>query len=190
MLPHDLILTNALGEERWLGRTGKHGVARLVRLVDTTTGEPLGVEVRDETGEARALLPWCSWFAGSQGSDGCAALVTALGVPFSDEKCQQSKAAQPWWRGHELAGDARKMSPMEGKVARKQIGWYSSVVGANEPLVLPFFSGLLLVGLMSDEVSMFLAGLLSTLTIMLSLGPATASALVSRISYDRTLEAE
>ncbi|WP_424868563.1 hypothetical protein [Streptomyces sp. SAI-229] len=79
---------------------------------------------------------------------------------------------------------------MEGKAARKQIGWYSSVVGANEPLVLPFFSGLLLVGLMSDEVSMFLAGLLSALTIMLSLGPATASALVSRISYDRTLEAE
>ncbi|MFD4261027.1 hypothetical protein ACFWR9_26225 [Streptomyces sp. NPDC058534] len=190
VLAHDLVLTNALGEERWLGRAGTHGVARLVRLVDATTGEPLGVEVRDGKGEARALLPWCFWFAGPHGSDGWAALVAELGVPFSDEKYQQSRAAQPWWRGHVLAGDARKMSPMEGKAARKQIGWYNSVVGANEPVVLPFFSAVLLFGLMSDEVSVFLAGLLSALTIVLSLGPATVSALVSRISYDRTLETE
>ncbi|MFJ5557523.1 hypothetical protein ACIQCD_08880 [Streptomyces sp. NPDC093250] len=189
MLAHDLVLTNALGEERWLGRAGAHGVARLVRLVDATTGDPLGVEVRDRRGEARALLPWCFWFAGPQGSDGWAALVGALGVPVSDEKYRQSRAAQPWWQGHQLARDARKMSPMEGKAARKQIGWYRSVVGANEPVVLPFFSALLLFGLFSDVLPAFLAGLLSALTIVLSLGPATVSALVSRISYDRPIDA-
>ncbi|MEU0017430.1 hypothetical protein ABZ173_07155 [Streptomyces rochei] len=189
VLAHDLVLINALGEERWLGRTGAHGVARLVRLVDPATDDPLGVEVRDGKGEARALLPWRFWFAGPQGGDGWAALVGALGVPVSDEKYQQSEATQPWWQGHQLTGDARKMSPMEGKAARKQVGWYRSVVGANEPVVLPFFSAVLLFGLFSDVVPAFLAGLLSALTIVLSLGPATASALISRISYDRTVEA-
>jgi hypothetical protein len=188
VLAQDLVLTNALGQERWLGRAGAHGVARLVRLVDAATGEPLGVEVRDRKGEARALLPWRFWFAGPQGSDGWAALAGALGVPVSDEKYQQLRDAQPWWQGHQLAGDARKMSPMEGKAARKQTGWYRSVVGANEPVVLPFFSALLLFGLFSDELPGLLAGLLSALTIVLSLGSPTASALVSRISYDRTLE--
>jgi hypothetical protein len=189
VLAHDLVLINALGEERWLGRAGAHGVARLVRLIDAATGEPLGVEVRDREGEVRALLPWRFWFAGPQGSDGWAALVGALGVPVSDQKYQKSRAVQPWWQGHQLAGDARKMSPMEGKAARKQIGWYRSVVGANEPVVLPFFSAVLLFGLFSDVVPVFLAGLLSALTVVFSLGPAVASALVSRISYDRTVEA-
>ncbi|MFC1257993.1 MULTISPECIES: hypothetical protein [Streptomyces] len=43
---------------------------------------------------------------------------------------------------------------------------------------------------MSDEVPAFLAGLLSALTLVLSLGPATVSALVSHFSYDRTVEVE
>ncbi|MGW5007385.1 hypothetical protein [Streptomyces parvulus] len=186
VLPREFVLTNALGEERWLGRTGPHGVAQLVRLVDASTGEPLGVEVRDAEGEARALLPWRFWFAGPGGSDGWAALVAALGVPSSDEKYQRSGPAQPWWQGHALAGDARRMSAMEGKAARKQVGWYGSVVGANEAMILPVFSALLLVGLLSEEVPMFAAGVLSALTILLSLGPATAGALISRVSYDRT----
>lgn len=188
VLPHDVILTNALGEERWLGRAGTRGVARLVRLVDATTGEPLGVEVRDRAGEARALLPWRMWFAGPEGSDRWTALVAALGVPVADEKYRQPSDAQPWWQGHTLAADARKMSPMEGREARKQTGWYSSVIGTNELLILPLFSALLLAGLVSDEVPMMLAGALSSLTIVLALGPALLGALISRVSYDRTLD--
>ncbi|MFH8237055.1 hypothetical protein [Streptomyces sp. NPDC018321] len=188
--PRDVVLTNALGEERWLGRAGAHGVARLVRLVDATTGELLGVEVRDGQGEVRALLPWRFWFAGSMGSERWTALMEALKVPVSEEKYRQRRDAQRWWQGHMLAGDARQMSPIEGKEARSYRGWYRSVAGADEPVVLPFFSAWLLFGLMSDEVPAFLAGLLSALTIVLALGPATVSALVSRISYDRTVEAE
>ncbi|MFD5648882.1 hypothetical protein [Streptomyces sp. NPDC127039] len=188
--PHDVVLTNTLGEERWIGRAGTHGVARLVRLVDATTGEPLGVEVRDGEDEVRALLPWRFWFAGPQGSDGWRALVGLLGVPVSDEKYGRPKDAQLWWQDHALAADARKMSPMKAKDARKQSGWHNSVAGTEELVTLPFFSALLLVGLFSDEAPMILAGWLSALTIALVLGPATVSVLVSRLSYDRTFEAK
>ncbi len=82
------------------------------------------------------------------------------------------------------------MSPIEGRAVRREVAWYSSVAGADEPVVIPFFSAWLLFGLMSDKVPVFLAGLLSALTIVLSLGLATVSALVSRISYDRTVQAE
>ncbi|WP_437000762.1 hypothetical protein [Streptomyces sp. enrichment culture] len=190
VFPQDVVLTNTLGEERWLGRAGTHGVAGLVRLVDATTGEPLGVEVRDLAGEARALLPWRFWFAGPQGSEGWTALVEALGVPVSDEKYRQPRDAQLWWQDHALAADARKMSPMRGKDARKQSGWHNSVAGTEELLTLPFFSALLLVGIISDETPMILAGWLSALTIALVLGPATVSVLVSRLSLDRTFEAK
>ncbi|MFE2436130.1 hypothetical protein [Streptomyces sp. NPDC059409] len=188
--PHDVVLTNTLGEERWIGRAGTHGVARLVRLVDATTGEPLGVEVRDGENEVRALLPWRFWFAGPQGSDGWTALAGVLGVPVSEEKYRQPKDAQQWWQDHALAADARKMSPMKGKDARKQSGWYNSVAGTEELLTLPFFSALLLVGLFSDEAPMILAGCLSALTVALVLGPAAVSMLFSRLSYDRALDAE
>ncbi|MEU6636878.1 hypothetical protein EF907_05625 [Streptomyces sp. WAC06273] len=73
---------------------------------------------------------------------------------------------------------------------RYAVGADRSVAGAHEPVVLPFFSAWLLFGLMSDEVPAFLAGLLSALTLVLSLGPATVSALVSHFSYDRTVEVE
>ncbi|MEV6884912.1 hypothetical protein [Streptomyces sp. NPDC051135] len=188
VLPHDVVLTNTLGEERWLGRAGTHGVARLVRLVDAATGEPLGVEVRDREGETRALLPWRSWFAGSGGPQGWTALTEALGVPVSDEKYQRPREAQLWWQGHALAADARKMSPMEAREVRRRSSWYGSVAGTEEPLTFPFFSALLLVGLFSDELPMLLAGWLSVLTIALVLGPVTVNALVSRLSYDRVLE--
>lgn len=187
VLPHDVVLTNAVGEERWLGRVGAYGVVRLVRLVTRTTGEPLGVELRDGAGETRALLPWRFWFAGPQGSDRWMALAAALGVPASDESYEQSSDAQVWWQGHALSADARKMSPMEAKKARKQTGWYSSVVGSNELLLLPLFSALLVAGLFSDEVPVFLAGVLSALTIVVALGPALMSALFSRFSYDRAV---
>ncbi|MEU3900166.1 hypothetical protein [Streptomyces sp. NPDC045251] len=188
--PRDVVLTNALGEERWLGRVGAHGVGRLVRLVDAATGELLGVEVRDGQGEVRALLPWRFWFAGPLGSEGWTALTEALKVPASDEKYRQRRNAQRWWQGHALAGDARRMSPIEGRAVRRQVAWYRSVAGVDEPVVIPFFSVWLLFGLLSDEVPAFLAGLMSALTIVLALGPTTVSALVSRISYDRTVEAE
>ncbi|MEU9521521.1 hypothetical protein [Streptomyces sp. NPDC048224] len=190
VFPHDVVLTNTLGEERWLGRAGTHGVAHLARLVDAENGEPLGVEVRDQDGEARALLPWRFWFAGSKGSEGWTALAGALGVPVSDEKYQRPEQGQLWWQRHALAADARKMSPMEAREVRKRGSWYGSVAGTEEPLTLPFFSALLLVGLFSDEVPMLLAGWLSVLTIALVLGPVVVQALVSRLSYDRALETE
>lgn len=190
VLPDDVVLTNTVGEERWLGRAGVHGVARLVRLADPTTGELMAVEFRDRNGEARALLPWKHWFAGQQGRDQWAELKAALQVAVADEKLRQAKNANVWWQGHMLSADVRKMSPMEAKEARKETDWHRSVIGRNELLALPLFSAVLLAGLFSDELPAFLAGLLSALTIAAALVPALANALVSRFSYDKVIEKE
>ncbi|GGW92240.1 hypothetical protein GCM10010383_22640 [Streptomyces lomondensis] len=188
VLPYDVVLTNTVGEERWLGRAGAHGVARVVRLVASTTGEPLAVEFRDRNGDARALLPWKHWFEGQQGQDRWAELKAALAVPVADEKLRIAENASVWWQGHMLGADVRKMSPMEAEEARKETDWYRSVIGRNELLALPLFSAVLLAGLFSDELPAFLAGLLSALTIAAALVPAVASALVSRFSYDKVIE--
>lgn len=188
VLPHDVVLTNTVGEERWLGRTGAHGVARLVRLVAPTTGEPLAVEFQDRNGEARALLPWKYWFAGRQGRDRWSELKAALDVPVADEKLRHAKNATVWCQGHMLSADVRKMSPMDAKEARKETDWHRAVIGRNELLALPLFSAVLLAGLFSDELPAFLAGLLSALTIAAALVPAVGSALGSRFSYDKVIE--
>lgn len=188
VLPGDVVLTNVVGEERWLGRAGAHGVARLVRLIDPTSGEPLAVEFQDRSGEARALLPWKHWFAGKQGRDRWAELRAAAEVPFADEKLRNAKNVSVWWQGHILSADVRKMSPMRGKEARKETDWHRSVIGRNELLALPLFSAVLLAGLFSDETPAFLSGLLSAVTIAAALGPVVASALVSRFSYDKVIK--
>ncbi|MDK1347414.1 hypothetical protein QNO09_29770 [Streptomyces sp. 378] len=188
VLPDDVVLTNTVGEERWLGRAGTHGVARLVRLVAPTTGEPLAVAFLDGKGETRALLPWKHWFAGQQGHDRWAELQAALAVAVEDEKFRQTRSADVWWQGHVLSADVRKMSPMEAKEARKEADWHHSVIGRNELLTLSLFSAVLLAGLFSDELPAFLAGLLSALTIAAALVPAGTSALVSRFSGDKVIE--
>ncbi|MFF4347708.1 hypothetical protein [Streptomyces sp. NPDC001530] len=192
VLPRNVVLTNTVGEERWLGRNGTHGVARLVRLVASKTGEPLGVEFRDGGGETRVLLPWQYWFAGPQGGDRWAGLREALAVPVVDEEVRRNQGAtretgdtQSWSQGHALAADARRMSPMNAKEARRQTSWHGSVIGGNELLLVPLFSAPLLAGLWSDEGPARLAGLLSALTIAAELVPAAAGLLLSRFSYDR-----
>ncbi|MGC5039455.1 MULTISPECIES: hypothetical protein [unclassified Streptomyces] len=188
VLPGDVVLTNTVGEERWLGRTGAHGLSELVRLVAPATAEPLAVEFRDRRGEARALLPWKHWFAGDQGLTDWGLLQSALGVPVADKELRHTKSAQDWWQGHQLGADVRKMSPMDGKEARRATDWHRAVIGRNELLALPLFSAVLLAGLFSDETPAFLAGLLSALTIVAALVPALTSALVSRLSYDKAIE--
>ncbi|CAL9541589.1 hypothetical protein SUDANB15_04224 [Streptomyces sp. enrichment culture] len=187
VLPHDIVLTDTLGEERWLARVGEHGVARLVRLVVPTTGEILGVEFRDRNGDGRALLPWNHWFAGPQGDEHWDELVRALNVPVSDVKHEQTEGAKDWWQGLMLAAEVRVMSPMGAGEARKQTDWYRSVIGRNELLSLPLFSAVLLAGIFSDMGPAILAGCLSALTITVVLVPSLISALVSRFWYDRAL---
>ncbi|MFF5344702.1 hypothetical protein ACFY4H_29040 [Streptomyces althioticus] len=103
VLPEEIILTNTVGEERWLARRGDHGVTRLLRLIASESGRPLALEFRGRDGEARALLPWGPWFAGPQGDDRWKYLVRALGVPVSDGRHWQDERAQPWSEGHVLA---------------------------------------------------------------------------------------
>ncbi|MFD6491023.1 hypothetical protein [Streptomyces sp. NPDC060188] len=195
VLPSDVVLTDTVGEERWIGRHTGHGVARMARLVDPKTGRPLGVEIRDGDGEARALLPWRHWFEGPRGSARWAGLTTALAVPWADEEFRPADGAapgdgdtEPWWRRHALAADARKMSPLAPAQARRETDWHRSVIGGSEMLPIPLFSLVPLAGLLSDEGPARLAGLLSLLTIAAELGPAVASSLSGRFWYDRVVD--
>jgi hypothetical protein len=190
--PSQVVLTDTVGWQRQMGRRGTHGVARLVRLVAADTREPLGVEFRDGNGEVRALIPWRHWFAGPKGPERWADLVAALSVPATDEEFKTARSAkdrsgntESWWKGHLLAADARRMSPMEAKEARAEMSWHSSVIGGNELLIIPLFSLLLLAGLFGDDTAWRLAGALSALTIAVELVPPTLSWLVSCLSYDR-----
>ncbi len=191
VLPGEVVLTNTVGEERWYARRGAHGIAQLVRLTDPKTGARLGVELRDDNRQARVLLPWRWWFAGQDGDRRWAELVAALELPVSDEKFRHaSKTGSKdgpdlWYRAHELASDARKMSPMEGKAARRATSWDESVAGGSEVILLPIFSALLLGGLFSDRGPAQVAGVFSALTIVGALGPAIANQLASRLTQDR-----
>ncbi|WP_217548871.1 hypothetical protein [Streptomyces sp. GbtcB6] len=192
VLPHDVVITDTVGRERWLGRDGAPGVARLVRLVSPGDRQPLGVEFRDGRGEVRALLPWRNWFAGPQGQDQWEDLVSALAVPAADEETRRPKRpggdTEPWWNGHPLAADARTMSPLPAKEARAATSWHSSVIGGNELLLIPLFSLLLLAGLFGDGVPARLAGLFSALTIVAEWVPAATRSLISRFHYDKPHE--
>ncbi|WP_461083451.1 hypothetical protein [Streptomyces deserti] len=190
ILSGDVVLTNTLGEERWIPRSGAHGVARLVRLVDPSSGTVCGVEFRDGRNTARGLLPWQWWFAGPAGPEGWNRLVTALCVPVSDEKARVGQTSDPCWRDHTMAGDARTMSPMTAKEARRATSWRSSVIGGGEPIVVPLFSLLPLLGIASDRGMAQVAGVLAALTIAAELVPVIGHHLVSRVKLDRPLVPE
>ncbi|MFF5143911.1 hypothetical protein ACFY6U_29975 [Streptomyces sp. NPDC013157] len=192
VLPGDVVLIDTVGRERWLGREGANGVARLVRIVSRRDRQPLGVEFRDRRGEVRALLPWRHWFAGPQGLKRWEDTVSALSVSVADEEMRNSRqptgATKPWWNGHPLAADARVMSPLPAKEARAETSWHSSVIGGNELLLVPLFSLVLLAGLFGDTVTARLAGLFSALTIVAEWGPAATRSLFSRFYYDKPNE--
>ncbi|WP_225643243.1 hypothetical protein [Streptomyces werraensis] len=187
VLPGEIVLTNTVGEERWLARHGDHGVARLLRLIAPESECPLAVEFRDTDGEARALLPWGPWFAGPQGEDRWKKLVRAVGVPVSDEWCRQAGGAQHWSEGHVLAEDARRMAPMGGAEARRLTGWYSSVVGRNEPFALVLLSAVFLPGLLGGTGAAVPAGVLAGLTVGAVSGPQLCRVLFSRMWFDRAV---
>jgi hypothetical protein len=190
VLPGDVVLTNTLGEERWLPRSGPHGVTRLVRLLEPSSGNVLGVEFRDGGNATRALFPWRWWFAGPEGPEAWSRLVAALGVPVSDEKARRPQGSDSWWRDHTMAADARKMSPMGGKDARRATSWHSSVIGGGEPIVVPIFSLFLLPGLASNQVPAQVTGILAALTVAAELVPVIAHHITSRFKLDRPAEPE
>jgi hypothetical protein len=190
ILPSDVVLTNTLGEERWILRSGDQGLARLVRLLDPASGAVRGVEFRDRKNVARALLPWACWFAGPTGAASWTRLVAALGLPVSDEKMRPGQQSDPWWRGHHMAVDARKMSPMTAKEARQETSWRSTVIGGGEPLVVSIFSLFPLVGIASNQLTGQLAGALAALTILAELAPVLGHQIHSRFKLDRPIESE
>ncbi|MFF1809812.1 hypothetical protein ACFVXW_11755 [Streptomyces sp. NPDC058251] len=190
VLPQDVVLTDTLGEERWIPRGGAHGVGKLVRLMHPTMGSVLGVEFRDGTNASRALLPWQWWFAGAQGQEAWSKLVTALGVPVSDEKVRHSQKTDLWWQNHELAADVRRMSPMEAKEARTQTGWHSSFIGSGEPFIVSVFAALLLPQLVSDQWPARVAGVLAALTVIAELAPVVTHQLAARLKLDRPVTPE
>ncbi|MDN3268478.1 hypothetical protein [Streptomyces sp. MA15] len=186
VLPGDVILTNTVGEERWLARTGDHGVTQLSRLTAPESGRPLAVEFRDGKGEARAILPWNSWFAGPRGDDRWNDLVTALGVPVQDERHQRTEGAARWWEGHVLAEEARCMAALGGAEARRRTAWYDSVVGRTEPLALILLSAVFLPGALGGTGAEVTAGVLSGLTVGVVLVPQLGRSLFSCLWFDRT----
>jgi hypothetical protein len=82
------------------------------------------------------------------------------------------------------------MSPMEAKEARKETGWHSSVIGSGEPIVVPIFSLILLIGLVSDQGPARTAGVLAALTILAVLVPVFITQLTSRLKLDRPAASE
>ncbi len=187
VLPEDIVVTNTVGEERWLARRGDHGVTKLSRLIAPDSGRPLTVEFRGRDGEARVLLPWSFWFAGPQGDDRWRDLVRALGAPVSDERHGQAEGTQHWSEGHVLAEDARWMAPVGGAEARRRTGWYHSVIGRNEPIALVMMSMVLVPGILGGSDAAVAAGVLSGLTVGVVLVPHLCRELFSRAWFDRAV---
>jgi hypothetical protein len=185
VLPEDVVLTDTLGGERWIARGGKHGVSSLVRLTDPKSGAVLGVELRDGTNVARALLLWRWWFAGPQGRETWSRLVSALGVPVSDETVRPSGQPEEWWQRHALAADARMMSPMDPAEARSETRRNTSVGSGAEPLIVALFGLLLVPQLASDEWPARVAGALAVLTVVAELASVLTLQVASRIRLDR-----
>ncbi|MGW7241668.1 hypothetical protein [Streptomyces sp. NPDC054804] len=190
VLPGDVVLTNTLGAERWLPLTGSHGVTRLVRLVEPSSGAVLGVEFRDRQNAVRALLPWRWWFAGTKGAENWSRLADASGLPVSDENARDIREADRWWQNHPMAADARWMAPVDAKEARQKTSWHSAVLGGGEAIVVSLFSVIPLLGLGSDQPLGRVAGVLAALTILAELVPVVAHRLTSRFRLDRPAEPE
>ncbi|MHC3474481.1 hypothetical protein ACYF6T_38110 [Streptomyces sp. 7R007] len=190
VLPGDVVLTNTVGEERWLPRHTAQGVTHLARMLDPSSGTVLGVELRDRAGAARALLPWQWWFVGPSGPQNWNRLVAALDVPVSDEKAQRSQPGSHWWTGHLMAADARQMAPIDAKEARRETSWHSAVVGDGEVIVVPIFSLIPLAGFGSGHALAQAAASLAALTILAELVPVISHRLNSRCRLDRPIDPE
>jgi hypothetical protein len=190
VLPRDIVVTNGLGEERWLARSGSQSVARLVRLVHAKSGEHLGVEFRGSSGEPRALLPWRWWFAGPEGDDRWAELTALLGVPTEEERLKPG--SEPWWREHRMSEDARRMSPVAAKEARRRTSWYGSALGDATWMIVPVLSALpLAAALLGDgRTPAVVMGILSSATIAVIVGSALGHQLISRLDLDRPVREE
>ncbi|WP_437071069.1 hypothetical protein [Streptomyces sp. enrichment culture] len=180
ILPSDVVLTNTVGQERWLPRDGAHKVARLVRVMDPSSGSPVGVEFRDRHGSARALLPWRWWFAGPAGAENWSQLVAVLGLPTVDET-PRGLSAERW----AMASDARLMAPLNAEEARRRTGWPARVIGGGEPIVITAFALFPLMGLGSDKGVAQVAGLLGAMTVLGELAPPIVHQLTSRLKLDR-----
>ncbi|MGW1062942.1 hypothetical protein ACWD4F_00260 [Streptomyces aureus] len=190
ILPKDVVLTDTLGGERWIARGGVSGVNSVVRLTDPKSGAVLGVEFRDGTNAVRALLLWRWWFAGPQGREAWTKLVGALGVPVADEKVRDLQHSDAWWQNHELAVDARTMSPMDPKEARSRTRWNASAGRGAEPLIVSLFGLLLVPQLLSDQWPARAAGALAVLTVVTELAQVLTHQLASRFRLDRPVTQE
>ncbi|MFE2532870.1 hypothetical protein [Streptomyces sp. NPDC059371] len=190
ILPKDIVLTDTLGGERWIARGGASGVTSLVRLTDPKSGAVLGVEFRDGTDAVRVLLVWRWWFAGPRGRETWAELVSTLGVPVSDENVRTVKDPDSWWQNHELAADARMMSPIDAKEARSRTRWNAASGRGAEPFIVSLFALLLLPQLVSDQWPARVAGALAILTIVIELSQVVAHQLTSRLQFDRPVTPE
>ncbi|WP_434594679.1 hypothetical protein [Streptomyces sp. A5-4] len=187
ILPGDIVLTDGLGNERWLARSGSHSVSRAVRVLHPKSGVPLGVEFQGSNGDARALLPWKWWFAGPHGPRNWESLVAELSCGVVERKMSNFPDRGPWFVGHLLAMDAHRMSSLPPGEARSEADWYSSVVGRGESIIVPVLSAPLLAGLFqgAGNTLTFVAGLVSALTIVAAAGPAVRYQIASRFFLDR-----
>ncbi|MEW1778008.1 hypothetical protein [Streptomyces sp. NPDC086777] len=190
VLPDDLVITDTVGAERWLPLRRNHGVTRLVRLVEPSSGAVLGVEFRDKQNAARALLPWRWWFAGPAGAENWSRFLKASGLSVSDEKVRHSRDADGWWKNHTMAADARWLAPVDPKRAREKTSWHSTVLGGGEAIVVPILGLIPLLGLGSDQPVARVAGVLAALTILVEVVPVVAHRLTSRFRLDRRAEVE
>lgn len=76
--PDDAVLIDALGRERRLPRTGRHGIT--VAAVVRDGGPTAQLELRTADGIPRATLPWKYWFAGADGAESLKRICAEAGL--------------------------------------------------------------------------------------------------------------
>ncbi|MFE0099454.1 hypothetical protein [Streptomyces sp. NPDC059009] len=189
VLPADVVLTNGFGGERRIARDGVGSVARLVRLTHAGTGEPLGLELRDGTGQARALLPWHWWFSGPDGGERWLALTSALKVPHVEEKLKSraADAAESWHRSLEFSADVLQMSPTaDAKEARRQTSWYGGTLRDGTWMLAPVFAVLTLVVALAGDggASVWLTGACVAATLVVVLWTTLGHWFLGRFTLD------
>lgn len=185
----DVVVVDSLGRERWLARTGPHGVTRLVRVLDPANREPIAVELRGSGGHVRAALPWRSWFAGAGGEARWREFTGALGRPVEDRPAPNAGSGKPWPRGGVALADAESMAPLSPRSARRGSDFHRSVLQDRTAWVVPLFAlptllgGLGIMG--SDHVLGITTTAFAALAILATLGPVVAHHLNSRFNLDR-----